>query len=125
MKKILCDTDVLIDYLRGKESVKPFIDKFQIIYISSMTIAELYSGVRKGKKTKQLAEFIKTFEVVNINQNIAELGGKYCNQYKPSHGTGLADALIAATVTEIDAQLISYNTKHYPMLKDIIKPPKD
>jgi predicted nucleic acid-binding protein len=35
---------------------------------------------------------------------------------------GLADALIAATAKEIDAQLITFNTKHFPMLTDVIRP---
>ena len=123
MKKMLFDTDVLIEYLRGKDEAKAYIDNIKdVIYMSSITMAELYAGVRKGNESKKLEIFIETFEVISLNKNIAKTGGLYRNQYKPSHGTGLADALIAATAKEIGAQVITFNSKHFPMLNDIVEP---
>ena len=123
MKKLLFDTDVLIEYLRGNVDAKSYIDNIQnIIYISSITMAELYAGVREGKEYKKLEIFIETFEVISLNKNIAKVGGLYRNKYKPSHGTGLADALIAATAKEINAQVVTFNVIHFPMFSDVIKP---
>jgi predicted nucleic acid-binding protein len=123
MKKILFDTDVLIEYLRGSIKAKAYVDAIQnSLYISSITMAELYAGVREGEEYQKLEIFIETFEVVNLNKNIAKIGGLFRNQYKPSHGTGLADALIAATAKEIGAQIVTFNIKHFPMLNDVIKP---
>ncbi len=120
---MLFDTDVLIEYLRGKDEAQAYIDNIKdAVYMSSITMAELYAGVRRGEELKKLEIFIETFEVTNLNKSIAKIGGLYRNQYKPSHGMGLADALIAATAKEIDAQLITFNTKHFPMLTDVIKP---
>ena len=120
---MLFDTDVLIEYLRGKDEAKAYIDNIKdVIYMSSITMAELYAGVRKGNEAKKLEIFIETFEVISLNKNIAKTGGLYRNQYKPSHGTGLADALIAATAKEIGAQVITFNSKHFPMLNDIVEP---
>ena len=123
MNKVLFDTDVLIEYLRGKDEAQRYIDNIQdVVYMSSISMAELYAGVRKGEESRKLEVFIETFEVISLNKNIAKIGGLYRNQYKPSHGTGLADALIAATAKEIGAQVITFNTKHFPMLKDVIMP---
>ena len=123
MNKVLFDTDVLIEYLRGKDEAQMYIDNIQdVIYMSSISMAELYAGVRKGEESRKLEVFIETFEVISLNKNIAKIGGLYRNQYKPSHGTGLADALIAATAKEIGALVITFNTKHFPMLNDVIKP---
>ena len=123
MNKALFDTDVLIEYLRGKNEAQTYIDNIQdVVYMSSISTAELYAGVRKGEELRKLEVFIETFEVINLNKNIAKIGGLYRNQYKPSHGAGLADALIAATAKEIGAQVITFNTKHFPMLNDVIKP---
>jgi predicted nucleic acid-binding protein len=90
--------------------------------MSSITMAELYAGVRKGAESRRLEVFIETFEVISLNSTIAKIGGLYRNQYNPSHGVGLADALIAATAKEIDAQVITFNIKHFPMLDNVIKP---
>jgi predicted nucleic acid-binding protein len=123
MKKVLFDTDVLIEYLRGIDAARTYIDNIQdMVYMSSISMAELYAGVRKGEESEKLDIFIETFEVINLNKNIAKIGGLYRNQYKPGHGTGLADALIAATAKEIGAQVITFNIKHFPMLNDVIKP---
>jgi predicted nucleic acid-binding protein len=123
MKKLLFDTDVLIEYLRGKAEAKAYIDtKQDVIYMSAITMAELYAGVREGEEYKKLGIFIKTFEVINLNKNIAKTGGLFRNKYKPSHGAGLADALIAATAKEISAQVVTFNIKHFPMFSDAIKP---
>ena len=123
MNKVLFDTDVLIEYLRGKDEAQRYIDNIQdVVYMSSISMAELYAGVRKGEESRKLEIFIETFEVISLNKNIAKIGGLYRNQYKPSHGTGLADALIAATAKEIGAQVITFNTKHFPMLNDVIMP---
>ena len=120
---MLFDTDVLIEYLRGKDEAKAYIDNIQdVVYMSSISMAELYAGVRKGEESKKLGVFIETFEVIDLNRNIAKIGGLYRNKYKPSHGMGLADALIAATAKEIEAQVITFNTKHFPMLDNVIKP---
>jgi len=125
MHTLLFDTDVLIDYLRGNHQAKSYIDAVQDkICISAITVAELYAGVRQGQEHDTLATFITTFDVISLNESIAKQGGLYRNQYQPSHGTGLADALIAATATEINAQMVTLNHKHYPMLNNIIQPYK-
>jgi predicted nucleic acid-binding protein len=53
---------------------------------------------------------------------IAKRGGLIRNQYKQSHGTGLHDALIAATAELNDATLITFNRRHFPMLNNLQVP---
>ena len=61
MKKMLFDTDVLIEYLRGKDEAQAYIDNISdAVYMSSITMAELYAGVRKGEELKKLEIFIET-----------------------------------------------------------------
>ncbi len=80
MKKLLFNTDVLIEYLRGSDDAKAYIDHVHnIIYMSSITMAELYAGVREGEEYKKLDIFIETFEVISLNKNIAKIGGLFRN----------------------------------------------
>jgi|SRR3989338_4109067 len=127
MKKWLFDTDVLIDYLRGLAPAVNFLEaKFEKVdaYISVITIAELYAGVKEGQERQILENFLNIFEVVTLNQDIACIGGIYRRDYVKSHQVGLADALIAASSKYLDATLISLNKKHFPMLKNILVPYK-
>jgi IMP dehydrogenase/GMP reductase len=50
---------------------------------------------------------------------LAREGGLHKRDYAKSHGVGLADAIIAATVTAEQAEFKTLNTRHYPMLKGL------
>ena len=76
MKILLVDTDILIDLLRGNEKAKNFvIENRENITLSSITVAELYSGVRDGKERVFLDEFIELFSICEVTKNIAVAGG--------------------------------------------------
>ena len=122
-ERLLIDTDVLIDYLRGKaESVSYLEDLTQSLLVSVITVAELYAGVREGTERTKLDEFIRAFEIVPVNREIAMRGGLYRRDYMKSHNVGLADALIAATVEFRQATLVTLNSKHFPMFANVLVP---
>jgi hypothetical protein len=54
--------------------------------------------------------------------DLAERGGLLRRDYAPKHGTGLADALIAASAQQCGAELVTLNAKHFPMLQNVIVP---
>lgn len=124
MNKLLIDTDIIIDYFRG---VEPAMDYFlsistQTLILSAVTIAELYAGVREGKEKKILANFFDVFEVFPITHEIAMQGGVWRRDYGKSHGTGIVDAIIAATAKIQNLSLVTLNKKHYPMLNNLFIP---
>lgn len=122
-KRILVDTDVMIHFLRGYSKAKKFIkDNFGKIILSSITVAELYSGVREGEERQNLDEFIELLQVIPVTGDIAKIGGIFRRDYRKTHGVGLADALIAATSTIEKAGLRTFNLKHFPMLNDVKLP---
>ena len=118
MNRFLFDTDVIIDYLRGN---KPAIEYFETIegefHLSAITIAELYTGVKGEEERNQLEYFLSLFDIIPVSKEIATEGGQMRRKWHKSHGTGLADALIAATATTNSLSLISLNKKHYGMLE--------
>lgn len=121
--RLLFDTDVLIDYLRGVPQAVAYLEaREDSLSLSAVTVADLYAGVREGRERKALAAFIAAFEVVPLDQAIAEKGGLLRRDYSKSHGTGLADALIAATAELQQAVLVTLNRKHFPMLERVHVP---
>ncbi len=96
----LLDTDVLIDYLRGQaDAVRLLENELADACLSTISVAELYQGVREGRERTQLA------------------AGLFSRDYRASHGCNLADCLIAATADLHRLPLLTLNLKHYPMLK--------
>jgi predicted nucleic acid-binding protein len=92
------------------------------LLISAMTIAELYAGVREGAERVALDDFIRAFEIVQIDNEIAVKGGLYRRDYGKTHGTGIGDAIIAATAELSRADLVTLNKKHFPMFSSVIVP---
>ncbi len=117
---ILVDTDVLIDFLRGKDKAISFIEEFSHnIILSAIVIAELYAGVKGANELSVLDNFVSFFHVIPIDSEIAKAGGLYKRDFGKSHGVGLADAILAATADKENAELKTLNVKHYPMVKNL------
>lgn len=116
-RPFLLDTDVLIEYLRGRPQAIDFVESLPPrALISSMTVAELFVGVRDSTERQVLDQFLQAFEVVAVTAELAREGGLLRRQYGQSHGMGLADAIIAATTRDREAQLFTFNARHFPML---------
>ncbi|MBA3603007.1 MAG: type II toxin-antitoxin system VapC family toxin [Parachlamydiaceae bacterium] len=122
LEKLLIDTDVIIDYLRGNSLAIAYLNEVQakyICYISTITIAELFSGVRDENEKQLLHNFSKEFYVSMFNESLAQKAGLFRRDYGKSHGASLADCIIAAIAEDLGATLITLNKKHFPMLKKV------
>jgi predicted nucleic acid-binding protein len=120
---LLIDTDVLIDYLRGRAEAVTYLEGLQEpLLVSAITVAELYAGVREGAERTALEQFLAAFEVVSVDEASAVKGGLFRRDYGKSHATGLADALIAATAESRQATLVTLNAKHFPMIANLLVP---
>ncbi|CAG0935411.1 Ribonuclease VapC10 [Thermoflexales bacterium] len=120
---LLIDTDVLIDYLRNRQEAVAYLESAtEPLLISVVTIAELYAGVQEGSERTKLDVFITAFEIASLDLAIAIVGGLHRRQYHKSHNVSLADALIAATAEHHQAKFVTLNSKHFPMIKDVIVP---
>jgi len=119
---LLFDTDILIQYLKDDHQAVDFLEHRDEHYsISAITVAELFAGAHGAEEEKMMNQFLRAFEIIPVNPVIARQGGLLRHQYMQSHGTGLADALIAATADEINARLVSFNDRPFPML-DVLVP---
>jgi predicted nucleic acid-binding protein len=120
---LLIDSDVLIQYLRGRPEAIAYLNGLTSpISISVISVAELYSGVRDGADRSKLDAFVTTFSVIPVDLDIAVLGGVYRRDYGRIHGTGRADALIAATADLGSLTLVTLNIRHFPMFPGLSAP---
>lgn len=121
--RLLLDTDVLIEYLRGRPEAIEYVEGLTSdLYVSVISVAELFAGVRGDEEERSLKQFLLAFTVLPVTERVARLGGLYRRDYRPSHGTGLADALIAATAEENGTDLVTFNRRHFPMISRVTVP---
>jgi predicted nucleic acid-binding protein len=118
----LVDTNILIDRMRGKaEALRLVEERLGDLATSSLVIAELYQGVRDHERAA-LDELRDSLVILDVTTEIAEQGGLYARQFRSSHSAGLIDCLIAATASQYGLQLVSLNSKHFPMLTNVEVP---
>jgi predicted nucleic acid-binding protein len=119
-RPILVDTDVMVDYLRGHPAAVAFVTRrADRILLSSIVVAELYSGVKGDHEHAVLDDLVSVFRVVSVTGEIAKDAGLLKRGYGKSRGVGLADAILAATVLSEGAEFKTLNVKHYPMFKGL------
>lgn len=121
---LLLDTDVLVDFLRGHSAAIRFIDtrRSSPLCVSVLTVAELLAGIRGEREEGALEGMLAFMRKIDLDLATAAQGGAFRRKYHGSHGTGLIDALIAATASRHGCSLVTLNRKHFPMLTDIIVP---
>ncbi|MBN1919558.1 MAG: type II toxin-antitoxin system VapC family toxin [Verrucomicrobia bacterium] len=121
-KPILVDTDIMVDYLRGHGPAVSFVQEHaDQIVLSSIEVAQLYSGVKGDREQAILDDLISVFRIVPVTAEIAKDAGLLKRDYGRSHGVRLADAVIAATARTEGAELKTLNVKHYPMFKGLLR----
>jgi hypothetical protein len=121
--RLLLDTTVLIDFLRDQPKAIAYLNGLESKpCISAITVAELFAGVREGIERQALERMLDGLDIISVDGPIAERGGLHVRKFGPSHGTKLADALIAACAEAAHADLVTGNTKHFPMLANVVLP---
>jgi len=117
---LVVDTDVMVDYFRGSSAAATLLrTNIDRIVFSSMVIAELYAGIRNDRERENLDRDLAAFPVIPVTAEIARAGGLLRSRYDRSHGVGLSDAILAATVLNANAELATCHVKHYPTIKGL------
>jgi predicted nucleic acid-binding protein len=115
---ILLDSDVIIAWLRGSESVAGavmnLLESGHNLLWTPVSVAEIFAGTRKTESARVEALFL-ILETLPISETIGKEAGRYLQKYSKSHSLELGDALIAASAGVADLSLWTLNKKHYPM----------
>ena len=121
--KIICDTDVMIDYFDLK-SLRHTITKIKLeeeiglenIMLSAISKLELIAGATTKSDLLTIIKKLKRFSVILFFPTITSLSFELLETYKLSHGLELPDCLIAATVLKTDLEFFTYNTKDFKFI---------
>jgi len=116
----LVDTSVAIDHLRGAEPAFELLTSLiggdETIAASEIIRFELLAGVRE-KELEALEQFFSALLWIAVDEDVARTAGSLARkQRKAVSGIDDADYLIAATALVFDAELLTTNVRHFPML---------
>ena len=116
----LLDTSVAIDHLRAAppavELLSGLIEADEDLLASEVVRFELLAGVR-SKEVEALEQFFSALSWVPVGEEISRAAGELAQRHRRSHsGIDDADYLIAATALLLDAELLTTNVRHFPMI---------
>ncbi|MBN2782280.1 MAG: PIN domain-containing protein [Campylobacterales bacterium] len=72
MEKIVLDTNILIDILKGNQNTIDKLESMKFSFcISSITVMELYYGAFNKIELNKTKKFVSLFEVIEVDKNIS------------------------------------------------------
>lgn len=116
----LIDTTVAVDHLRGVEVavdlLRSLVVEEEAVSASEVVRFELLAGVR-DEELDALEQFFSAILWIPVDEPIARTAGLLARRHRKAYG-GIDDAdyMIAATALVVDAELITTNVRHFPML---------
>lgn len=118
--KIVFDTSIFIDYLRGGTIGEEIFDQIEKqnaqLFIPTMVIFELFSG----KSTKnpsvriKITNMIQNFKRIELTEEIAIMAGKLYREIGKQVST--QDYIIAVSALSIGASVLTLNQKHFQQI---------
>lgn len=120
--KIVIDTSILFDYLRGGIKWEEFlnnVEKDAELFLPTIVIFELFSGKSTAdpRVANNITDFIKFFQKVDLTEKVAKRAGELFRDVNKN--LGAPDYIIAATTLELHASLLTLNTKHFRQITNL------
>ena len=118
MARVLLDTTVLIDALRGRpaaERVRPLRRRGDTAYVSVVNVEEVVRGLRPGEEAAVL-RFFRGLRLAPLGQAEGAQAGRW-RRNRSAQGVTLAqaDCLVAAAALSVGARVATGNPRHFPM----------
>ncbi len=129
---VCLDSSVVIDILRGKESVEEIEKKFdssnEEVFIPSPVIIEIIRGIYlkdsikniKENEKDKISEFLSSFGVLDLDKESAiktgEIEAELTNR---GDLIDIEDIMIAAIAIKNEETLLTKNKKHFERINDL------
>ena len=108
--KALFDTNILIDYLNGRDESAAELTRYRERLVSVVTWLEVLAAAHNEAEADVIQMFLGDFKVVDLTRRIA----REAVDIRRSFRMRLPDAIIFATAREESALLVTRNTKDFP-----------
>ena len=115
---ILCDTDVIIEYMKGNKAAKKEILEIGIenIAVSSVSLMELFYGALNKRELNKIKKALNSFKIIHVDTRISNKAVELIEKYCKSRGLEPPDALIGATAIVGNIELFTYNSRDFKFI---------
>jgi len=127
VKAICADTDILIDYFRGREPGKSALSKWREktdIFITSITAFELLLGANLSSKREmriiEVESLLDQHNILNFTRESAKRAAeKGAELREKGISIEIRDLFIASICLINKISILTMNKAHYEMIKDL------
>jgi len=128
MNKMLLDTDIYSEILKGKnQNVAANATAYHAVYgyytTSMITVLEIVKGFHKVQREERIQQFLEglsSVELLTLDLRSSELAGRiYADLERTGQSIGRADPMIAAVALKNDLELCTGNTSHYERIQSL------
>jgi predicted nucleic acid-binding protein len=118
--RVLVDSDVLIDILRGVPAARGVVSAARVRGDSLFSVTPVRTEILRGVAQHDLraaGELLGVLGWLDVDIALADRAAAIGRPYQRSHaGIQVVDLLLAAAVDRLDGQLLTRNVRHFPML---------
>ena len=119
----MIDTSIIIDHLRKKNKSKSQLYKIidnPNLFVSTITIYELFAGAINEQKRKDINDFIVLVKILPFTRETAERAGKiYLSLREKNKLIEVGDILIGATALTNNLPLMTLNVEHFERIEEL------
>jgi predicted nucleic acid-binding protein len=128
-QKAVPDTSFLIDHFRKGTVQESFLDLTRRYHIafSSVALMELISGAYDPKERRLIEQIYRNFTMITVSERQWYICGDVMLKLRKSKKVDplrikrlLADILIAVSVRDIGAMLITRNEKDFKLIQEVL-----
>jgi predicted nucleic acid-binding protein len=122
MMEALVDTDVLIDFSRGRSEAIELLRLLEAkctVRVSDISHMELMVGARDKRELAAIENSLGRFALTPITEDISRRAVDLVRSYRLSHGLLIADALIAATALSWGIVLVTNNLRDFRYIEKL------
>lgn len=117
--KLVVDTSVLIDHLRGGSTWKKVVAEIGEdlkLFVPTIVIFELFSGqsTHDPSIVVKIYQLLHNFQKVELDENIAKIAGELFRDTKKI--IQVPDYIIAASALSVNATVLTLNNKHFEQI---------
>lgn len=115
--KVVVDTNILIDHLRGGDEWKNFLSAHEgedlELFAPTIVIFELFSGdsTKENSMVRKVYKLLGNFQQIDLDQEIARRAGEIFRDI--SHTFEIPDYIVAATALSKGAAVLTLNRKDF------------
>ena len=122
----LLDTNTLIYFFKGQGNVSQYLMNTSpdLIYVSSITLFELYTGIAKStmpeKRTQQLKLLLSKIKVLHFDDKAAVIAAEIrASLEKQGTPIGVLDIFIASIALANNLTVVTHNVKEFSRINDL------